>query len=167
MKDAYFDYDEENHHLTTVSAMPQTKDEAGQDMLLITGIQTSRAGRNQGRARKLLQFVLDQADKEHVILMLAVDPDPGIDRDRLVQWYERVGFKFVQDGDPTMKRLPQSKQDYILLPKTGSQLSVHLEMEHGYDTVMHNVHQLQSAHRRMHLDNVIWNHVHTRPKKGS
>lgn len=164
MKDTYFDYDEENHHLTTVSGLPGT-DDAGREFYLITGVQTSRAGRNQGRARKLLQHVLDQADAEGVILMLSVDPDPGVDFKRLTAWYERLGFKFIEDGDPTMKRFPRPSADYMLDPKTGWKLAEHLELHHGLNTAAHNVREMQNKHRSMHLISDKLAHTHKRPDR--
>lgn len=164
MKDSYFYYDEVNHHLTTISAFPQAKDDAGRDYMLITGIQTSRPGRGKGFARKLLKELLADADREQVILMLSVDPDPDVDRERLVAWYERVGFKFVHDGDPSMKRFPM-EPTYMLDPKTGWKLAEHLELHHATDTQLFNVREMQSRHKKEHLIQKILDHTHTKPTR--
>lgn len=164
MKDAYYYYDQEKHHLTTISAFPQAKDDAGRDYMLITGIQTSRQGRGQGFAKRLLNELLADADKEQVILMLSVDPDPDVDRDRLVKWYESVGFKFVHEGDPSMKRFPVS-QTFMLDPKTGWKLSEHLELHHALNTQLLNVREMQSKHKKDHLIQRALPHTHSKPTR--
>jgi N-acetylglutamate synthase-like GNAT family acetyltransferase len=164
MKDTYFDYDEGNHYLTTINGMTG-KDDAGRDWWLITGIETNRQGRGKGRAKKLLNEVLADADREEVILLLSVDPSPGVSVHRLITWYKSVGFDFIHHDDMAMKRFPKNTKPYMLEPKTGFKLAEHLELYHSLDTTLDNVRQMQSKHRSEHLIQKSLDHTHKRPTR--
>lgn len=63
---------------------------------LITRINTPVASRGQGVARKLLQQILEDADREHVLLCLEISPSDGLAYNELEAWYFRHGFALVE-----------------------------------------------------------------------
>ena len=69
---------------------------------LLNRVHTNRflGGRGKGYASQLLNTVLTDADAEGVSLLLSVDPDQGIDFDRLRNWYLRLGFRQFSPDDP-------------------------------------------------------------------
>jgi GNAT superfamily N-acetyltransferase len=76
---------------------------------LMSSIAVRRQGR--GAATRLMAQVLEDADREGVTLMLAIEPDyilnPNMDEDRLRNWYKRLGFCPVPGSDTDMKREPR------------------------------------------------------------
>jgi GNAT superfamily N-acetyltransferase len=48
--------------------------------------------RGQGYGSKLLKMITDDADREKVILSLAILPSGGLNYEQLQAWYERNGF---------------------------------------------------------------------------
>jgi ribosomal protein S18 acetylase RimI-like enzyme len=78
---------------------------------IITHIGTLAFGRRRGHghAQAVMTQVLADADAEGVALGLSVQPDPDVDYERLVTWYEELGFRFFIEDDLTaMRRDPQS-----------------------------------------------------------
>lgn len=60
---------------------------------IITRINVPKEFRNKGVASKLLQRVLDEADKEKINLWLEISASDGLNYDQLEAWYKRHGFK--------------------------------------------------------------------------
>lgn len=60
--------------------------------------------RGQGFGTKILNMILEDADKEGVILILEPVASGGLTNNELVAWYERHGFDW---GTWHMRRLPQ------------------------------------------------------------
>lgn len=58
----------------------------------ITRINIPEVFRGQGFGTKLLQQILDEADKEQVILSLEILPSGPLDYEQLRDWYFRHGF---------------------------------------------------------------------------
>lgn len=75
----------------------------------ITSVGVGIKFRRQGHASRLLQEVVNDADRETVVLILQVEPDPhdGTNRtaEELKGWYRRVGFERWRDED-SMIRFP-------------------------------------------------------------
>lgn len=84
----------------------------GDNPVLLTRIFVSPGVRGNGHGRKLLEIVCVEADREYKNLMLSVDPDPGMDWDRLIKFYMSFDFVLLND-DSTMlrkwRRLPKPK----------------------------------------------------------
>ncbi len=74
----------------------------------VSGIYTNPEARGQGNARQALQELIAAADAAKRPMSLEISPGaPGVDRARLRQWYESLGF---QGPDYAMTRpLPQEK----------------------------------------------------------
>lgn len=72
----------------------------------ITRINVPENHRGKGNGTRLLEHILEDADKEAVTLWLEVSPSDGLDREQLVAWYRRHGFT-GQPGD-YMTRLPRT-----------------------------------------------------------
>lgn len=63
------------------------------DGVAVTGIGVGKAFRGQGSASRVLKEVIEDADREGVILYLSIEPDgTGLDEDQLRAWYARNGF---------------------------------------------------------------------------
>lgn len=77
---------------------------------MVSAVEVDHKYRRQGAATRLLRKVCKDADRESVILILAVTPDgTGPDFHQLVDWYARFGFRqwHEETDDPdTMIRLP-------------------------------------------------------------
>jgi predicted GNAT family acetyltransferase len=105
MKDTYFKKFGNN-----VASMVSTI--AGDHLVIITHVWTNPHGegfRGKGYASQLFDEVLEDADNEHKVLMLSIHVDPdGLTFEEVAEWYKRCGFVFVQEGDPTMRRDPQT-----------------------------------------------------------
>jgi GNAT superfamily N-acetyltransferase len=87
----------------------------GQSQFLLTELQTNAhfGTRGQGHAGRLLQRVLEDADREGVAVCLSLDPDGSLgslDRDQLAAFYQRRGFAFVAEG--AMRREPQPAPEH-------------------------------------------------------
>jgi ribosomal protein S18 acetylase RimI-like enzyme len=79
------------------------------DGFVITSIGTRSRGK--GNASRLLKTVLDEADREGVILYLSVEPDgTGLNEEQLRSWYHRNGFEDMDPelSDTGMVRQPRS-----------------------------------------------------------
>jgi len=59
---------------------------------IITRVNVPVRHRGQGYASELLKQITDDADREHVSLMLEVSPSDGLGYSQLVAWYRRHGF---------------------------------------------------------------------------
>ncbi len=55
-------------------------------------VMTKKKYRGQGGAAGVMEEVLVDADIQQVDLWLHVQPDSSVDVDRLIAWYERLGF---------------------------------------------------------------------------
>lgn len=81
---------------------------------LLNRIHTNRfrGEREKGHAAALMKIVLGDADADGVSLMLSVEPDPGVDYNRLRSWYVRLGFRqFAPDNHSTLIRTPNRKDN--------------------------------------------------------
>ena len=76
---------------------------------LVTHIWTRHDIRGKGYASRLFNQVLADADRQNVVLMLSIQPDPGgLPYSALHLWYKRCGFIYCSEyDDPTMIRYPQ------------------------------------------------------------
>lgn len=102
MKDGYSAYPLRAH----ASLMPFDAYEPG--AWLLTGIDVAHKERGQGVARELMRRVLRDADRERVVLCLAIHPDgTGLDHDQLRAWYKRLGFKDMPGSGVEMVRQPR------------------------------------------------------------
>lgn len=97
MKPAYLMYDGERH----IVGLAYT---VGENPVILTSIFVSPEERGKGHGRALLKAVCTDADREHKNVMLSVDPNPGIDRDRLVKLCLSFGFEHLIDDATTMLR---------------------------------------------------------------
>jgi GNAT superfamily N-acetyltransferase len=77
--------------------------EVDKEYAVITRLNVMQEFRGQGLGSKLLKMVLDDADKEGVILLLEIAPSGTLTFNDLEKWYERNGF--VWNGDH-MQRNP-------------------------------------------------------------
>ena len=70
----------------------------------IVMIRVHPALRGQGLARKVLELIIAEADRQGVPLRLTVEPTRpvGLDYEQLVTWYRRYGFVFVPEYDGYM-----------------------------------------------------------------
>lgn len=69
---------------------------------LLTSIEVGHEARGQGVGSRLLKRVLDDADKEGVVLYLDIQPDgTGLDERQLRAWYERRGFRHAPNLEDT------------------------------------------------------------------
>lgn len=84
MKATYID--KETHAIADVYDDPQS------DKFIITRINVPKQHRKQGHGTRLLQRILDDADKEGVKLALFCAPSGGLTFRQLVNWYKRHGF---------------------------------------------------------------------------
>lgn len=60
--------------------------------MYIMRITVPPASRGKGVARRLLQTIIEDADKENVTLYLEIAQSDGLNYDQLEAWYERAGF---------------------------------------------------------------------------
>ena len=77
---------------------------------LLNRIHTNRfrGERGKGYAAALIKIVLADADADGISLMLSVEPHPGVDYNRLRNWYVRLGFRqFSPDDHSTLIRTPE------------------------------------------------------------
>lgn len=68
-----------------------------EDGMVITSLYTHRAYRNQGYARKLLQYVLDTYGS----VPIYIEPDPTEDvitKSQLATFYRTLGFRAIGNG---------------------------------------------------------------------
>lgn len=67
--------------------------EDSSDKWLITSIRASYAGRGKGLGTRVLQAIVEDADKEGCVLLLGVYPENPARFERLIMWYKRFGFE--------------------------------------------------------------------------
>lgn len=66
---------------------------------IITRIVVPKNSRGQRHASKLMERVLEDADAEQVMLVLAVESyDDGLTNEQLAEWYERLGFVWMREA---------------------------------------------------------------------
>jgi len=51
--------------------------------------------RGQRHGRELLRLIIEEADANHITLRLLPLPSGGLGKKKLIQWYERHGFKYM------------------------------------------------------------------------
>lgn len=64
----------------------------GRNTYMLTRINVPVQHRGQGYARQLLKQILDDADREGVIIKLHVSEGGGLSDEQLTEWYKRHGF---------------------------------------------------------------------------
>lgn len=94
MKHGYYDLGRG----VTVDLMFSSK--ADDKIAIISRIEVTRKLRGNGFASEIMQQVLDDADEEGYMLILAVESDgTGLSNEALAGWYERMGFKWMTSAD--------------------------------------------------------------------
>jgi GNAT superfamily N-acetyltransferase len=81
--------------------------EIGTGVYLINRINVPEPFRGQGYGHRILQCILNDADREHVTLVLEVHASDSRDimtNDTLIAWYRRHGFKMVSWVNKLMER---------------------------------------------------------------
>lgn len=78
--------------------------------VILTKVFVIEKHRGHGHGRALMRAITNEADRETKDLILSVDPDPGMDFDRLVKFYESFGFTMMADGTSMYRK-------YVKLPK--------------------------------------------------
>jgi predicted GNAT family N-acyltransferase len=73
-------------------------DESEAETWWIARINVPAEYRTQGHGSELLRQVLEDADCEHIRLVLEINPYGGLDYDELKSWYERHGFVQLEEG---------------------------------------------------------------------
>lgn len=78
-------------------------------MLTHIGVPSVSKSRGQGHGERCLTTVTDEADREHITLILVVDPDPDMDYERIRNWYRRHGFVDMPElgSNRAMERAPR------------------------------------------------------------
>ena len=98
MLDSYMDF----KTLTSVNLIGEG------DTWIITSVETNRKHRGKGGARKVMEHVCADADREGSLLMLSVDPqEPVVTKERLRAFYASLGFVEIPDGEDAMGRAPR------------------------------------------------------------
>lgn len=67
-------------------------DENGRDYHVITRINVMEQYRGRGYGTKILEMILEDADKESITLVLEPVPSGPLDAKQLRDWYTRYGF---------------------------------------------------------------------------
>jgi GNAT superfamily N-acetyltransferase len=72
----------------------------------LSGVLVDSASRGHGAASALLATVITEADLNRMALLVVVEPfgDTPLNETALAAWYERHGFKTIQDTPPVMVR---------------------------------------------------------------
>ena len=75
----------------------------------ISSVEVPQEHRGQGHARALMRKVCQEADLNHMALLLEVEPygDEPMTTEQLAYWYERLGFKVIQPSPLVMVRPAQ------------------------------------------------------------
>lgn len=84
--------------------MPFPADRENPRYYVITRINVMEQYRGQGYGTRILNMILEDADKEGKRLLLEPVPSGGLDQKELEAWYERHGFTW---GAWHMKRMPR------------------------------------------------------------
>jgi GNAT superfamily N-acetyltransferase len=71
--------------------------------VIVTGLHVREDYRGKGHGTALMKALCTQADRQMKDLVLSVQPDPEIDFNRLVTFYQRFDFAMLEDGT-TMRR---------------------------------------------------------------
>jgi GNAT superfamily N-acetyltransferase len=76
---------------------------------MVSSIEVAPAHRGRGYASTMLRAVCEDADREGVLLTLAVAPQgfDGLTYEQLLAWYERYGFKGTALEAGVMERKPR------------------------------------------------------------
>ena len=75
---------------------------------MITRLNVPQEVRGLGYGTELLRRITEDADKDNLALCLLPQASGGLDHDRLIAWYERYGFMWVESGACGMIRPPLS-----------------------------------------------------------
>jgi len=78
----------------------------------ITRINVPHRHRGQGLGSTLLKQILEDADRDGVVLALEPAPSDGLDYDALRAWYERHGFRLNLELGYMFRR-PQPPRDTL------------------------------------------------------
>lgn len=80
-------------------------------LLEVSAVATWPTERKKGHATSLMKEVCQEADEAQTLLVLVPDSfDPeGMNTDQLEKWYEKFGFKRIQDKPVLMCRDPKRK----------------------------------------------------------
>ena len=76
------------------------------EVVEVSQVSTDPESRRQYLATGLLREVCNEADREHVVLMLLPEGE-----DWLQCWYERFGFIRIQENPVLMARKPMGKEN--------------------------------------------------------
>jgi N-acetylglutamate synthase-like GNAT family acetyltransferase len=87
--------------LGTCKALPEHMQE---DIREITSLQTEEPERRKSHATILLHQVCYEADKKQKVLMLMPDSVGEMSNKQLMKFYEKFGFKKIQDNPVLMAR---------------------------------------------------------------
>lgn len=88
-------------------------------LLTHIGVPNMSGWRGHGDGERTLSRLCQLADADSETLVLSIQPDPDMDRERLIRWYLRHGFDFIPE-DPdrnSMIRLPQG-DSRVHVPQT-------------------------------------------------
>lgn len=92
MRDGYYDM----VHGAQVDLLPSLA-KMDDNIAIVTRIIVPKGRRGHGYASKLMEKVLNDADEEGCMLVLAVESyDDGLTNEQLADWYERLGFKWMK-----------------------------------------------------------------------
>lgn len=119
MKTAY--HHEEDGFLAVVDlfdASDLIEQKCPNSIYVVSRVNTPKAIRGRGLARKLLTKMTTDADASNTVLMLDPSPYPGTDEKRLIGLYQQFGFHFQKDG--SMLRQPEVSSSEHLLSAQGS-----------------------------------------------
>lgn len=72
----------------------------------VSKVKVAQGHRGQGHASALMRKVCQEADLNHMALLLEVEPfdDEPLTTEQLAYWYERLGFKVIQPSPLVMVR---------------------------------------------------------------
>lgn len=101
--------DTEGRSITDLVQIPQNLEgEFGvSEGWMITRISVPKESRGKGIASLVLREMVQDADREGVVLILEPFPTGGLDYSQLISWYQRYGFRKVP-GRRIMVRLPDA-----------------------------------------------------------
>lgn len=109
MKTTYYIRDPETGSLAAAIAdvVKMPVDSTRREYFVITRINVMKRYRGQGYGTKILNMILEDADKEGVVLFLEPLASGGLPRAELEAWYGRHGFDW---GTWHMRRLPNKQE---------------------------------------------------------
>lgn len=109
MRPVYYIRDPETGTLAAAIAdvVKMPVDSSRKEYFVITRINVMERYRGQGYGSKILNMILEDADKEGVVLFLEPTPSGGLSEKELKAWYERHGFSYDAWH---MRRLPNKAE---------------------------------------------------------